>query len=83
MLERPGYEVDLDMVIAKAAERGIIIEFNANPYRFDLDWRWCKKAKGLGVLIAINPDAHSTAELDLVQGGVMVARKGWSEAQDA
>ena len=30
-----------------------------------------------GVLVPINPDAHSTSSLDHVQWGVRVARKGW------
>lgn len=82
LLERPGYEVDLDAVIEKAAENDVILEFNANPYRLDLDWRWLKKAKERGVKIAINPDAHSTGELDLVNSGLAVARKGWLEKGD-
>lgn len=82
LLERPGYEVDLDAVIEKAAENDVILEFNANPYRLDLDWRWLKKAKERGVKIAINPDAHSTGELDLVNSGLAVARKGWLETGD-
>ncbi len=82
LLERPGYEVDLDAIIEKAAKNGVILEFNANPYRLDLDWRWLKKAKERGVKIAINPDAHSTGELELVYSGLAVARKGWLESGD-
>ncbi len=82
LLERPGYEVNLDAIIAQAASNRVIIEFNANPYRLDLDWRWCRKAKDLGVKIAVNPDAHSTGELDLVKSGLAVARKGWLERGD-
>ncbi len=82
LLERPGYELDLDMVIKKAALKEVIIEFNANPYRLDLDWRWCRKAKEYGVKIAINPDAHSDGELDLARSGLAIARKGWLESID-
>lgn len=82
LLERIGYELDLERILAKAAEKRVAIEFNANPYRLDLDWRWCRKAKELGVLISINPDAHSIGELDLARSGVLVARKGWLEAKD-
>jgi DNA polymerase (family X) len=31
----------------------------------------------LGCLMSINPDAHSTSELDLTHWGVEMARKGW------
>ena len=82
LLERPGYEVDLEAIIAKAASNNVILEFNANPYRLDLDWRWLKKAKELGVKIAVNPDAHSAGEIDLVNSGLAIARKGWLERKD-
>jgi DNA polymerase (family 10) len=82
LLERPPYEVDLEAVLAKAAEKGVVIEFNANPYRLDLDWTWIRRAKEMGVLIAVNPDAHSPHELDLARSHLPVARKGWLERKD-
>jgi len=82
LLARDGYAVDLAAVVAAAATTGTVIEINASPYRLDLDWRWCRKAKDAGVLLAINPDAHAPAELDYVRYGVAVARKGWLTAAD-
>ncbi len=82
LLERSGYDLDLDAIITKTAEKKIVLEFNANPYRLDLDWRWCRRAKEQGVLIAINPDAHSIGELNLAKCGLLVARKGWLEQKD-
>lgn len=77
LLSRRGYAIDIDAVIDAAAERGIGIEINANPWRLDLDWRYWKAAKAKGVRTAINPDAHGTDALDHVRHGVAVARKGW------
>ncbi len=82
LLARDGYGVDLGAVVAAAAATGTVIEINASPYRLDLDWRWCRKAKEAGVLLAINPDAHAQAELDYVAYGVAMARKGWLTAAD-
>lgn len=82
LLERPAYELDLEAVLVKAAARGIIIEFNANPYRLDLDWTWLRRAKQMGVLIAVNPDAHSTGELSLAKSSLPVVRKGRLERKD-
>jgi len=82
LLARDGYAGDLGAVIAAAATTGTVIEINASPYRLDLDWRWCRKAKDAGVVLAINPDAHAPAELDYVRYGVAVARKGWLTAAD-
>ena len=36
-----------------------------------------KRAKALGVMIVINPDAHSPEDLALYEYGVNVARRGW------
>lgn len=82
LLQRPSYGVDLEAVIGRAAQNGVILEFNASLYRLDLDWRWCKKAREQGVVIAVNPDAHSLGELDLVRLNLAVARKGWLEGED-
>jgi len=76
LLRRPGYEVDVERVLAACAEHGVAVEINANPWRLDLDWRWHQKAIDLGCWFSINPDAHSTAEIDLTKWGVTMARKG-------
>lgn len=76
LLRRPGYEVDIDAVLAACAEHGVAVEINANPWRLDLDWRWHRRALELGCTMAIDPDAHSVSEIDMVRWGVAVARKG-------
>jgi DNA polymerase (family X) len=82
LLRREGYRVDLEAVLKAAAEHGTMVEINAHPQRLDLDWLHCKRAKQLGAQLVINPDAHSTSELDLVRYGVEVARRGWLEKKD-
>jgi len=82
LLSREGYKVDLHKVIDAAAEKGVVIELNAHPYRFDLDWRYCKYAKEHGVKVSINPDAHHTGDLSNVAYGVGIARKGWLTSRD-
>jgi DNA polymerase (family X) len=76
LLRRPGYEVDMEAILQACAKHGVAIEINANPWRLDLDWRWCARGLELGCLFSINPDAHSTDEIDNVQWGVLMARKG-------
>ncbi|HEX2779759.1 MAG TPA: DNA polymerase/3'-5' exonuclease PolX, partial [Gemmatimonadaceae bacterium] len=82
LLSRDPYDLDMSAVLAKAAERGVAVELNADPHRLDLDWRVLREAKRLGVTIAIGPDAHSTRGLDNTSLGVLMARKGWLEARD-
>ena len=82
LLKRDAYKVDLDAVLQAAAKHGTMIEINANPYRLDLDWIHCKRAKALGVTLVINPDAHATEELAFTRFGVDVARRGWLEKGD-
>ncbi len=82
LLSRPPYELDVDAVLAKALEKGVAIEVNADPHRLDLDWRYLHDAKRRGVMIEIGPDAHSPLGLDATELGVAMARKGWLEAGD-
>ncbi len=76
LLRRPGYELDVDRVLAACAEHGVAVEINANPWRLDLDWRYHRRALELGCRFSINPDAHSTEEIGLTRWGVSMARKG-------
>ena len=82
LLDREGYEVDIDQIIEAAAHSGVAIEINAHPARLDIDWRHVKKARDRGVQIAINTDAHSTGGLDNLSYGIGIGRKGWLRAED-
>lgn len=82
LLARDGYQVDLDAVIEAAARHGKMIEINANPHRLDIDATFARRAKAAGVTIVINPDAHSTGEIGLLDYGVGIARRAWLEAND-
>ncbi len=75
LLARDAYDVDLDAVIDAAARAGTMIEINANPHRLDLDAAHCRRARERGVVLVINPDAHSTSGLDDLEYGVGVARR--------
>ncbi len=79
LLSRPGYPIDHRRVIDACAANGVAIEINANPYRLDLDWSWIPYALEKGVLIAVNPDAHSREGIHDIHYGVLSARKGGLE----
>ena len=80
--EREAYDVDLERVLEAAARTGTAMEINAHPSRLDLNDRWSRRAKELGVKLAINTDAHSTCGLSAMEYGVKTARRGWLEKGD-
>lgn len=82
LLSRKPYELDLDAVLVRAAERGVAVEINADPHRLDLNWQAVRRARDLGVRISIGADAHSLAGLANVEYGLAVARKAGLEAGD-
>ena len=81
LLKRNGSDLDLNELVELAAEHNTSIEINANPLRLDLDWSFGNKAKKVGLMTSINPDAHSIEGIDLMKYGVMIARKGKYEKE--
>ncbi len=82
LLEREPYKVNQQAVIDACAATGTWIELNANPYRFDLDWRLWPYAKSKGVKCVINCDAHRLEHAGFLRLGAGIARKGWLEKGD-
>jgi len=80
--EREGYEVNLDEILKVSVETGTALEINAYPQRLDLNDIGCKRAKELGAKVVINTDAHVLSQLDYMELGVAVARRGWLEKED-
>ena len=80
--DRAGADLDMDAVLAAAAETGSILEINANPARLDLRDIHVRMAVERGVKLAINTDAHRADELSLSHYGVATAQRGWATAVD-
>lgn len=80
--ERDPYRVNMTAVLEAAERTGTAMEINAHPSRLDLADVYVRKARELGVRIAIGTDTHSSSGLDLMRFGVMVARRGWLEKED-
>ncbi len=79
---RDASAVDLDRVVAAAAEQGVALEVNAMPDRLDLTDRGCRLARAAGVPVVISSDAHEKGQLQNLRYGVWVARRGWLERED-
>ena len=67
--------LDMERVLERAAERGVIMEINAQPDRSDLSDVHARMAREMGVAMVIDTDAHSIAQLDYLRYGVCVARR--------
>ncbi|MBE0566244.1 MAG: hypothetical protein IH621_09820 [Krumholzibacteria bacterium] len=76
MLRSSNGLLDMEAVIAAAAEGGTAVEINANPQCPELDWSWCRRAQELGVAMAISPDAHRAARLVDYRHGAQLAQSG-------
>ncbi|NPV29649.1 MAG: DNA polymerase/3'-5' exonuclease PolX [Firmicutes bacterium] len=79
---RDPYPLDITRVLEAAAKTGTALEINASPDRLDLKDVYIREGKELGVLFAVNTDAHEISYLDDMQYGVLTARRGWAEAKD-
>lgn len=77
--EREPYDIDLVKIMKKAKENNCILEINAQPSRLDLDDLNSRKAKEMGVKLAISTDAHSTTQFEFMRYGIGQARRGWIE----
>ena len=82
LLERQPYPLNQHAVIDACAATGTWIELNANPHRFDLDWRLWQYAKSKGVKCVINCDAHRLEHAGFLRLGTGIARKGWLTKAD-
>jgi DNA polymerase (family X) len=75
LLMRKAYEVDQKAIIDACAKKGVWIELNCNPRRFDMDWRLWKYAASKGVKCVINCDAHKNDQAAFLRLGAHQARK--------
>ena len=76
LLSRPGYPVHHRTLIDACKEHNVVIEINAHPRRLDLDWSWIPYTRQQGVLLSVDPDAHTLAGIHDIRYGVLAAQKG-------
>jgi len=79
---REPVRLDMDAVLEAAAELGVAVEINAQPDRLDVNDVHAMRARELGVLIAIDTDAHSVGDLRHMAYGVSQARRAWLEKRN-
>jgi DNA polymerase (family 10) len=80
--DRAGADLDMDAILAAAAQTGTILEINAHWQRLDLRDIHVRRAVELGVRLAINTDAHRVSDFDHRFYGVATAQRGWATPAD-
>jgi len=79
---RNAYDIDFDKIFKIALQTKTALEINAFPERLDLTDLNARKAKSLGIKLAIGTDAHILSQIANIEIGVSVARRGWLEKKD-
>ena len=79
LLKRPGYEIDMERIIAHAQQNGCFFEINSSPDRLDISAENARLADAAGVRIAVSTDAHSMREFENVIYGIDQARRAGLE----
>ena len=75
LLKRPGYEIDIERIIAHAQQNGCFFELNSSPDRLDVSAENARLIREAGILIAISTDSHSIGELATIRFGLEQARR--------
>ena len=58
------------------------LEINSWPERLDLPEEIVRMAVDAGVFLIINTDSHAAPQMNLMQYGVSVARRGWATKEN-
>lgn len=80
--QRPSYELDWDKIFAFCVENNKALEINASPLRLDLPDILVRDAIKHGVKFFIDTDSHASDQMELMEYGVSVARRGWAKPDD-
>ena len=82
LLRREPYQVDLERLAETAARLGVALEINCQVDRLDLKDVHARLARERGAKLVISTDSHSPASFDLLNWGVLAARRAWAEPGD-
>ena len=74
---RPGIDLDIEAVLAAAAETRTAIEVNSGLTRLDAEADVIRRGVELGVIFVITSDAHHVSDLGRCRYGAELAVRGW------
>lgn len=77
---RPPIQFDFDRVVTVAKFASVALEIDGSPWRLDLNDLLAHSVQRSGGLLAVNSDAHSTAQLGYVRFGILQAKRAWVQS---
>lgn len=80
--KREGYELDWEKIFTYCVEHNIAIEINSSPQRLDLPDTLVREGLKYKAKYMIDTDSHAVDQMDSMQYGVSVARRGWLTKND-
>ncbi len=80
--KRKSYKVEMDRIVEVAKENNCFLEINSQPSRLDLNDRYAKMTKEMGLKLVINSDSHNPESLKFLKYGTYQARRGWIEKKN-
>ena len=80
--EREGVELNWPEIFDFCKSKSKWLEINSDPMRLDLPDTLVHEAVKFGVKLSMGTDAHHKDNMDFMQFGVSVARRGWAQKDD-
>ena len=77
LLRREPYRLDVEQFIDAAARHGVALEINSQAHRLDLNDANARLARERGVKLVVSTDSHAPDGFELLEWGVLVARRAW------
>lgn len=82
LMQRDAYEVNWKAIFEACYKTHTMLEINSWPSRLDLPDILVREAIKNGVKMVIDTDAHEISQMDNMNYGVSVARRGWATRKD-
>lgn len=75
VLRRDPIPCNVPKLLEAIADARVAIEINGDPYRLDLEPKWAKVAKELGLKFVVSTDAHAMSDFKNLKFGIHMARR--------
>lgn len=80
--KREGYEANWDQIFNYCKQNNKALEINSYPDRLDLADIMVKQAIENGNKLVIDTDSHHKDQMEMIDYGISVARRGWATKHD-